>query len=81
LDKIKERPNDSDNNGSDPSSGQNENSGSKSEESKDDHLLCQEDDYEEEEGLPIVHEIVDDLSFKNQASPTIMLNNRPDLMT
>jgi hypothetical protein len=32
LDSIKERPNDSDNNGSDPSKSQNENSGSNSQE-------------------------------------------------
>ncbi len=51
LDSIKEKPNDSENNGSDPNSCQNENSGSKSLEEQHQQLLDLED-----EGAPVVVE-------------------------
>lgn len=51
LDSIKEKPNESERNGSDPNSVQNENSGSKSNEEHKEHNLDLE-----EEGAPVVVE-------------------------
>lgn len=90
---IKEKPNDSDNQGSDPSSAHHENSGeSRSGEERDENDEEEQkyeseinmqylNSYELDEGKPVVEEVEDDVMNQNKISPSFYFINKAEQYT